>query len=780
MEKKRILLAGNPNCGKTTLFNALTGSRQKVGNWAGVTVDKKVGQLTFNQTTNDNTECEITDLPGLYALNAGFDASLDEQIATYSIDSRDCDAIINVLDANSLERGLYLTLQLRERGVPMIVLINKMDRLDRNGQQLDIGKLQEWLGCPVLTVTACQADSVATFRHQLAHMMMELPHCDAMQLNYGEHIEAWIQSHLGAPFAGSAAAQVNQRAHLLECLERDRLPDGNDTSLQASFSQACQSLAGEDTDILIADTRYSYIRDLVHDTRREHRHLSRNKTEKLDKVILNPFLSLPILLAVLYAMFVFAINIGGAFIDFFDIAAGAVLVDGTHQLLDGILPEAIVTLVADGVGGGIQTVATFIPVIAGLYLFLTVLESTGYMARAAFLLDGLMQKIGLPGKAFVPLILGFGCTVPAVMATRTLEQIHERKTAAAMATFMSCGARLPVYALFAAAFFPQNGQNLVFALYLLGIAAAVLTGLILRHTLYPGQSESLLMTLPDYELPRMRHVLSHTWQKLRRFVLGAGKTIVIVVTLLTFFNSLGTDGSFGHEDSETSVLSKAAQVVTPALSPIGIEEDNWPATVGLVTGLFAKEAVVGTLNNLYAPTNEEQDEGSISDALVDAVQSIPENLFGIDYSDPFAMSVGEIENTEAAAQEQAVSMATFDNLHRQFTTTASVMAYLIVILLYTPCVAAIGAYTREFGRRFALFIAGWSMLLAVSGATLCFQVSQIGVATTQATVYIVSLSALLITVIGVMRYVGRHPHWFKETYYDPAKAQSQCHSGGCH
>jgi small GTP-binding protein domain len=402
MKKKRILLAGNPNCGKTTLFNALTGSRQKVGNWAGVTVDKKVGQLTFNQTANDNTECEITDLPGLYALNAGFDASLDEQIATYSIDSHDCDAIINVLDANSLERGLYLTLQLRERGVPMIVLINKMDRLDRNGQQLDIGKLQEWLGCPVLTVTACQADSVATFRHQLAHMMMELPHCDAMQLNYGEHIEAWIQSHLGAPFAGSAAAQVNQRAHLLECLERDRLPDGNDTSLQASFSQACQSLAGQDTDILIADTRYSYIRDLVHDTRREHRHLSRNKTEKLDKVILNPFLSLPILLAVLYAMFVFAINIGGAFIDFFDIAAGAVLVDGTHQLLDGILPEAIVTLVADGVGGGIQTVATFIPVIAGLYLFLTVLESTGYMARAAFLLDGLMQKIGLPGKALSP------------------------------------------------------------------------------------------------------------------------------------------------------------------------------------------------------------------------------------------------------------------------------------------------------------------------------------------------------------------------------------------
>ncbi|OOE50251.1 Fe(2+) transporter permease subunit FeoB [Salinivibrio kushneri] len=775
MSSRRIVLAGNPNCGKTTLFNALTGSQQKVGNWAGVTVDKKVGTLSLA-----HNDCQITDLPGLYALNAGFDASIDEQIATYAIDSGENDFIINVLDANCLERGLYLTLQLRERGVPMVVVINKMDLLDRNGQQLDTAKLQTMLGCPVLTVTACQPATVDTLRHQLAHLATHLPVCEAMYLNYGAALENWIQSQLGARFLHAAAAQVNQRAHLLECLERGRLPDGSTEADQQQFTIANQALSDLDTDIAIADTRYSAIRDMVHQARRELRHLSRNNTEKLDKVLLNPFLSLPILLAVLYAMFVFAINIGGAFIDFFDIAAGAILVDGTHQLLDGILPTAIVTILADGLGGGIQTVATFIPVIAGLYLFLTVLESTGYMARAAFLLDGLMQKMGLPGKAFVPLILGFGCTVPAVMATRTLEQVHERKTAAAMATFMSCGARLPVYALFAAAFFPQNGQNLVFGLYLLGIIAAIITGLILRHTLYPGHSESLLMTLPDYELPRVRHVMSNTWQKLRRFVLGAGKTIVIVVTILTFFNSLGTDGSFGHEDSESSVLSKTAQVITPALSPIGIEEDNWPATVGLVTGLFAKEAVVGTLNNLYAPSEEAEEEPTLGEALVEAVQSIPENLFGIDYTDPLAIDVGEIENTEAAAQAQEVSMTTFDNLHRQFTSTASVMAYLIVILLYTPCVAALGAYTREFGRRFALFVASWSMLLAVSGATLCYQFSQLSVATTSATLYITGLCALLIVVVALMRYVGKHPYWFKETYYDPAKAQSQCHSGECH
>lgn len=455
--------------------------------------------------------------------------------------------------------------------------------------------------------------------------------------------------------------------------------------------------------------------------RRTEGKLSHSFTEKVDNVILNKWVGVPFFFVVMYLMFMFSINIGSAFIDFFDIGVGALLVDGGHYLLDDHLPVWLVTLIADGVGGGIQTVATFIPVIACLYLFLAILESSGYMSRAAFVLDKVMQKIGLPGKAFVPLVLGFGCNVPAIMATRTLDQERERKLAASMAPFMSCGARLPVYALFAAAFFPESGQNIVFALYLLGIAAAVFTGLVLKHTLYPGSSDSLIMEMPDYELPTIQNVLIKTWQKLKRFVLGAGKTIVVVVTILSFLNSVGTDGSFGNEDSENSVLSKVSQVVTPVFEPIGVHEDNWPATVGIITGIFAKEAVVGTLNNLYAPSEGEEGEFNLMASLEEAVMSIPENLAGLSYSDPLGIEVGDLTDSSTVAEEQEVDASIFGNLNQYFVSGHAAFAYLIFILLYTPCVAAMGAYVREFGQKYARFIAVWTMGLAYGGAVLYYQ-----------------------------------------------------------
>ncbi len=457
--------------------------------------------------------------------------------------------------------------------------------------------------------------------------------------------------------------------------------------------------------------------------RRQEGKLSRSISDKIDAVLLHRAFGIPFFFVVMYLMFMFSINIGSAFIDFFDISVGAILVDGGHYLLDGHLPVWLVTVIADGVGGGVQTVATFIPVIACLYLFLAVLESSGYMARAAFVLDKVMQKVGLPGKAFVPLVLGFGCNVPSIMATRTLEQERERKLAAAMAPFMSCGARLPVYALFAAAFFPNNGQNVVFGLYVLGIFAAVMTGVVLRYTLYPGKSDSFIMEMPDYEFPTMRNVGIKTWQKLKRFVFGAGKTIVVVVACLSFFNSLGTDGTFGNEDSENSVLSRAAQIVTPVLSPIGVKEDNWPATVGIITGIFAKEAVVGTLNSLYAPSADEDAEYDLFGSLQEAVASIPANLADLSYSDPLGITVGELDDLSTAAEEQEVDQSIFGNIQAHFVSSAAAMSYLIFILLYTPCAAAMGAYVREFGQKFSVFIAGWTMLLAYTFATIFYQVA---------------------------------------------------------
>ncbi|WP_318492500.1 Fe(2+) transporter permease subunit FeoB [Photobacterium leiognathi] len=714
-----ILTVGNPNSGKTTLFNGLTGAKQQVGNWAGVTVEKKTGRYQHN-----GDDFSLTDLPGIYNLDSANDAnSLDEAIASRAILTTPADVIINVVDASSLERSLYMTLQLRELGRPMVVVLNKMDVLKRQRQVLDIKALEKALGCPVLALSANNMERIAEFKTKLHKMLTQGVVVNEFELDYGQDFEQAV-SQLAPLFKHND--KLNARAQGIRVLENDTLVINtlSDEDKATACGLRANLLKTVDPDIQVADVRYTFLHQLCQKVRRQEGRLSNSLTDKIDRVLLNRFVGIPFFFLVMYVMFMFAINIGSAFIDFFDISFGALLVDGGHHLLDDHLPVWLVTIIANGIGGGIQTVATFIPVIACLYLFLAVLESSGYMARAAFVLDKVMQKVGLPGKAFVPLVLGFGCNVPAIMATRTLEQERERKLAAAMAPFMSCGARLPVYALFAAAFFPENGQNVVFALYLLGIVAAVMTGLILRSTLYPGSSDSFIMEMPNYELPTIRNVVIKTWQKLKRFVFGAGKTIVVVVAVLSFFNSLGTDGSFGNEDTSNSVLSKASQVVTPVLEPIGVKADNWPATVGIITGIFAKEAVVGTLNSLYAPaTDDSNEEYNLVASLKEAVESVGDNLAALSFSDPLGIEVGDLENKQAVAEEQGVNESVYGNIQAHFVSGAAAMAYLIFILLYTPCAAAMGAYVREFGQKFALFIAGWTMLMAYSFATWFYQIA---------------------------------------------------------
>ncbi|PSV46439.1 MULTISPECIES: Fe(2+) transporter permease subunit FeoB [unclassified Photobacterium] len=714
-----ILTVGNPNSGKTTLFNGLTGAKQQVGNWAGVTVEKKTGRYQHN-----GDDFSLTDLPGIYNLDSANDAnSLDEAIASRAILTTPADVIINVVDASSLERSLYMTLQLRELGRPMVVVLNKMDVLKRQRQVLDIKALEKALGCPVLALSANNMERIAEFKTKLHKMLTQGVVVNEFELDYGQDFERAV-SQLAPLFKHND--KLNARAQGIRVLENDTLVINtlSDEDKTTACGLRADLLSTVDPDIQVADVRYTFLHQLCQKVRRQEGRLSNSLTDKIDRVLLNRFFGIPFFFLVMYVMFMFAINIGSAFIDFFDISFGALLVDGGHHLLDDHLPVWLVTIIANGIGGGIQTVATFIPVIACLYLFLAVLESSGYMARAAFVLDKVMQKVGLPGKAFVPLVLGFGCNVPAIMATRTLEQERERKLAAAMAPFMSCGARLPVYALFAAAFFPENGQNVVFALYLLGIVAAVMTGLILRSTLYPGSSDSFIMEMPNYELPTIRNVVIKTWQKLKRFVFGAGKTIVVVVAVLSFFNSLGTDGSFGNEDTSKSVLSKASQVVTPVLEPIGVKADNWPATVGIITGIFAKEAVVGTLNSLYAPaTDDSNEEYNLVASLKEAVESVGDNLAALSFSDPLGIEVGDLENKQAVAEEQGVNESVYGNIQAHFVSGAAAMAYLIFILLYTPCAAAMGAYVREFGQKFALFIAGWTMLMAYSFATWFYQIA---------------------------------------------------------
>ncbi len=744
MTIKQILTVGNPNSGKTTLFNRLTGSKQAIGNWAGVTVDKKTGQARLNEK-----DFNITDLPGIYSLDTlDCGIALDESIAVNALFSEPFEVLINVVDASTLERSLYLTLQLKELGRPMILVLNKMDVAKKQGFRIDIKALSDFFKCEVIPLTATSTDSIDAFRTQLANAIDNPIRPDFFSIDYGEHVEEAIDK-IVVRLKGQKIAFP--RAHAFRFLGQTPswLPE-LDSKERSAIEKEISTLHQEtDLDLMLANVRYTQVARVCHACKVQFVPFKTRITDAIDNLVLHPYLGLPCFFAVMYLMFMFSINLGSAFIDFFDILGGALFVDGVKYLLEGVLPVGLLTLVADGVGGGIQTVATFIPVILFLYLFMSLLESSGYMARAAFVLDKGMQKIGLPGKAFVPLVLGFGCNVPAIMATRTLERERERRLAAAMAPFMSCGARLPVYALFAAAFFPEEGQNLVFFLYLLGIGVAIFTGLVLRKTLFPGESETLLMEMPRYEWPRLRDVAVKTGHKLKRFVFGAGKTIVLMVTFLNFLNALGTDGTFGHQDSEQSVLSYVAKKITPVFAPIGIKEENWPATVGIITGIFAKEAVVGTLNSLYSPTSETDPSFDLSLRFKEAVHSISDHLLGLNLADPLGMDVGYLPDENAVAEEQGVNKDIFSNLRAHFTVS-SAFAYLVFILLYTPCVAAMGVYVKEFGRAYAAFIAGWTFMLAAVFSTLSYQISNVFMDPLSAGLWMgAALLCLFLSVLGL-------------------------------
>ena len=745
-----IATIGNPNSGKTTLFNVLTGASQQVGNWSGVTVEKKTGQFTLI----NGDKAEVTDLPGIYNLDADGN-SLDERVAFDYIMQNAPDLLINVIDASCLERSLYLTLQLKELGLPVVAVINKMDVAQKKKLVINEKALAKGLGCPVVTLSAHDTKSVNKLTSQLLSLK-EQALTKPIKLHYSEVLDPLVTK--GAEMLSRLDHRLQSRALAVKLLEKDvSVLKLLDKSQRETFLQLQQEIAHNvDIDLLIADTRYSFIYELVQHAVRLQGVLGRSVSEKIDSFVMHRFIGIPFFLFVMYLMFMFSINVGSAFIDFFDIAGGAIFVDGVVQLLSAISsPEWLINLVAYGIGNGIQTVLTFIPVIACLYLFLSLLESSGYLARAAFVVDKAMQWIGLPGKSFVPMIVGFGCTVPAVMAARTLEKERERLLTIIMSPFMSCGARLPVYALFASAFFPDSGQYIVFLLYFIGIIVAVLTGFVISRTLLPGKSESMFLELPDYEFPTLRNTLLTTWQKLKGFIFGAGKTIIIVVTLLNVVNSIGVDGTFGHQDSDRSLLSKGAQFVTPVLSPLGITQDNWPATVGIVTGLFAKEAVVGTLSNLYSTQSEEEIvELTLVEKLHHAVQTIPENLFGISISDPLGIDVGDVGDLAAAADQQGVDLTVYSKIQQAFATKEAAFAYLLFILLYAPCAAAIGAIVSEAGANWARFIVLWTTTVAYITSVCYYQIATFSIQSASSLLYLVISLGIILVVIYCLKRTG--------------------------
>ncbi|SNY90334.1 ferrous iron transport protein B [Cohaesibacter sp. ES.047] len=756
----RLAFAGNPNCGKTTLFNALTGERHRVGNWPGVTIDRKEGGFS-----HEGASYVVVDLPGTYSLDTGYNSGLDEAIARDYILTGEADLVVNVVDASNLERNLYLTTQLLDMRVPMVIALTKTDSARRNGMEIDTRALSERLGMPVVALCPRDPSGLKTLKDVIS---AAVGRSDVSQVSipYPEAIEEALPSLINDVSASAKRSEVDAHWLAIKALGGDsKALSFLDEPARAKLDALLEHLineSGDDADLLIADGRYGFANGLAQSVTHHIGRLTKTWTERIDSVILSRIFGIPFFLVIMYLMFLLTINFASAFIDFFDILAGTLLVDGPAHLMALIgFPEWIIAMLPNGIGVGIQTVATFIPVVAFLFLFLTCLEDSGYMARAAFVVDRAMCSIGLPGKSFVPMLLGFGCTVPAVMAARTLDNERDRIVTAMMAPFMSCGARLPVYALFAAAFFASGGQNLVFLLYIVGILFAIFTGLVLKKTIFGGKALPFIMELPPYQLPSLRSVLMRTFDRVKTFIIDAGQVIVAVVFCLSLLNAIGTDGSFGHEDSDHSILAEIGKSLTPVVEPLGIHEDNWPATVGLFTGIFAKEAVVGTLNSLYSQIDVAEGDGeeeafNLLDGIGSAFASIPVNLLDAmsNLADPLGLNIGDVSSFDTAAAEQEVDSKTFSAMVSRFDGKTGAFAYLLLVLLYTPCVAASAALFREVGRRWGTFAMGWTTMLGYCASVLAYQIGTFASHPTQSTVWVFSILAFLTVVIGFMHYLG--------------------------
>ncbi|MEN6499420.1 MAG: Fe(2+) transporter permease subunit FeoB [Rectinema sp.] len=765
-----IAVVGNPNCGKTTLFNALTGSDQRVGNWPGVTVEKKEGVLKFGKE-----RVTLVDLPGIYAL---FAASEDERVARDYILSGEPGLIVDIVDAANLERNLFLTTQLLDLQVPLVVVVNMVDLAKARGISVDYQALSDRLGCPVV-------GTVASDRQEAAKAFGAIERAWRGKRNPTTLVEAPYQAELFAKNWSERLSGVarklgtNGRWLALKLLERDTWAieqvvsagAATEAEIEAAIAEA-EKILKDSADVALAEARYAFIQTVASKSM-QHANAKKTATEAIDKVVLNRWLGIPIFLFIMYLLFWTTINVGGAFIDFFDVLGATIFVDGFGHLLESLnTPSWLRVILANGIGGGIQTVMTFIPPIFVMFFLLSLLEDSGYMARAAFVMDRFMRWIGLPGKSFVPRLVGFGCNVPAIMATRTLENKRDRYLTIFMNPFMSCGARLPVYALFGAAFFGAVAGTMVFSLYVVGILVAIVTGLILKRTLFKGEASYFVMELPSYHRPVMDNILQYSGRRLMAFITRA-KYIVPIVTVLAVLNSLGVDGSFGNEDSPKSVLSQIGRAITPVFEPMGVEKDNWPASVAIFSGILAKEAVIGTLSSLYSQntaagevaSGKERVEGSAMVGVAEpeggfdfwggiaaAFATIPENLAGIGSSLTDPLGVGVVGSDEVAVAEAVGAEASvYAGLQANFTGgPLQAYAYLLFILLYFPCVAAFGAMTREMGIKYTLIATAYIAVISWSVATLFYQIT-LG----HSLLWILFPVGLIAVMIFVLRALGK-------------------------
>ena len=668
-EPVTFALVGNQNCGKTTLFNQLTGANQHVGNFPGVTVDRKDGRI------RGHAEAVVTDLPGIYSLSP---YSSEEVVTRQFLLDEHPRGIINIVDATNVERNLYLTMQLLELGVPMVVALNMMDEVEGNGGTIRVNEMEQLLGVPVVPISASKNEGIGELVDHALHVAryQEPPVCQdfcAADAHGGavhrclHGIMALVGDHAeraGIPVRFAASKLAEGDALVLEKLALD----DNERQMLGHIVRQLEEERGLDRSAAIADMRFAFIERVCDEcvvrprVSREHA-----RSMALDKLLTGTFTAIPAFVAIMALVFWLTFNVVGAWLsEMLDAGIGWLTDVVANALAAAQVNEVLQSLVIDGVFNGVGSVVGFLPTIVTLFFFLSLLEDSGYMARVAFVMDKLLRKIGLSGRSIVPMLVGFGCTVPAVMAARTLPSERDRKMTIMLTPFMSCSAKLPIYAFFTAAFFPATGAAVMVGLYFGGIAVGVLAALALRRSLFSGEAVPFVMELPNYRMPSARNVGQLLWEKAKDF-LERAFTIIFLATIVIWFLQTFDFGLNVVADSADSMLAVAAGWISPVFAPLGF--DDWRISTALVTGVMAKESVVSTLSILFGSTA----------SLVAAL------------------------------------------------TPLAALGLLVFCLLYTPCVAAIASVRRELGGRWALamvfgqFVVAWLAALAVRGAGLALE-----------------------------------------------------------
>lgn len=685
-----IAVAGNPNSGKSTLINALAGTRLHVGNWPGVTVEKKEALFSF-----EGKEIKLVDLPGTYSLSP---YTQEEIIARDYLVHERPDVILNVVDATNLERNLYLTVQLMELGIPMVMALNIYDEAEQKGYKIDVKAMEQMLGIAIIPTVATKKTGLRDLLDAALETAGD-PGRHPKELHYGQDIEeaaSVVEKSLIGIHQG-LIERYPKRWLTFKIMEGDeRVVNEIDLAgVDAIVKQATAHLTAaheSDTETLMADARYAQAAGLIREVLHKPEGKKKEITEKIDRLVLNRFLGIPIFLAAMWLMFKLTFDVSTPFVDWIDAMTAGPFKRWTETLLGLVgASDWMVSLATDGIIAGVGFVLVFVPVIFAMMFFITFLEGSGYMARAAFVMDRAMHAMGLHGKSFIPMLLGFGCNVPAVYATRTLENQRDKALTALLIPLMSCGARLPVYVVFIGVFFSAYAGTVLWSLYVMGIALAVLMGIIFKRTLFKGEAPMFIMELPPYRMPSFRSLMIHTWEKGKHFLIKAGTYIVAVSILVWFLLNL----PWGVEQRKDSYLGRMGQVIAPALEPLGF--GTWEAASSLVSGLIAKEIVVGTMGEIYVPkAGEEKKEAptfaedlkEVGASFAGAVRDSALNVVsGIGISSITAQETSEEQEERSPLREV---------IKGQFTPL-SAYAFITFVLLYMPCVIVAIAMKQEFG-----------------------------------------------------------------------------------